>query len=308
MTDGLPRPSTLSPRVAAALAGVSGIVVTPFDAEDRPAPDRLAPIVARALAAGIGALTVNGNTSEFYGLSLEEARRMQAAVPAMVGGRAVVVAGVGRSVGEAAALAQAAKADGCDAIMIHQPPDPFRAPRGVAAYVARVADAAGGLPVLLYLRDDGGGPDAIAALCAVPGVVGVKWATPNLMNLAAARRAHPHLHWICGLAEPWAPPMTALGARGFTSGVINVAPHLSMRVLRALQAGDMEAAGAAIAVIEPFEKLRAAEGNGANVSVVKAALALIGDEVGAARPPAAWPLGDAAVAALKDVIATWPKA
>jgi 4-hydroxy-tetrahydrodipicolinate synthase len=305
MTNGMPRPSGVTPRVAAALAGVSGILVTPFDAADRPAPARLAPIVARATAAGIGALTVNGNTSEFYGVTFEEARRMQAAVPELVGGRAVVVAGVGRSVAEAAQLARAAKADGCDAIMIHQPPDPFRAPRGVAAYVARVAEAAGGLPVLLYLRDDSGGPDAIAALCAIPGVAGVKWATPNLMNLAAARRAAPHLAWICGLAEPWAPPMTALGARGFTSGVINVAPHLSTRVLRALERGDFPAAQAAIAAIAPFETLRAAEGNGANVSVVKAALALQGEDVGAARPPAAWPLPPDAIATLKDVLAGW---
>ncbi|PWS34885.1 dihydrodipicolinate synthase family protein [Falsiroseomonas bella] len=300
-------PRSLSPRLAEALSGVSGILVTPFDAEDRPAPDRLAPIVARAAAAGIGALTVNGNTSEFYGLTFEEARRMQTAVPQIVGGRSVVVAGVGRSVAEAAQLARAAKADGCDAIMIHQPPDPFRAPRGVAAYVARVAEAAQGLPVLLYLRDDGAGTEAIAALCDIPGVVGVKWATPNLMNLAAARRARPDIAWICGLAEPWAPPMTALGARGFTSGVINVAPHLSMRVLRALQRGDMEDANAAIAAIAPFEALRAAEGNGANVSVVKAALALAGEAVGPARPPAAWPLPAAALDALKAVMAAWPQ-
>lgn len=308
MTDGLPRPSGVPARVAAALAGVSGILVTPFDADDRPAPERLAPIIARAAAAGIGALTVNGNTSEFYGLTFDEARRMQAAVPERVAGRAVVVAGVGRSVAEAAQLARTARADGCDAIMIHQPPDPFRAPRGVAAYVARIAEAADGLPVLLYLRDDSGGVEAIAALCAIPGVAGVKWATPNLMNLAAARRAAPHLAWICGLAEPWAPPMTALGARGFTSGVINVAPHLSMRVLRALERGDFAAAQAAIAAIEPFEKLRAAEGNGANVSVVKAALALRGEDVGAARPPAAWPLPPDAIATLKDVLAGWPAA
>jgi len=307
MTAPLPQASFVPARVAQALTGVSGILVTPFDVEDRPQPDRLKPIIARAVAAGIGALTVNGNTSEFYGLTFEEARRMQGAVPGLVEGRAVVVAGVGRSVKEAAALARAARSDGCDAIMIHQPPDPFRAPRGVAAYVARVAESADGLPVLLYLRDDSGGLDAIAQLCAIPGVAGVKWATPNLMNLAAARRAAPHLAWICGLAEPWAPPMTALGARGFTSGVINVAPHLSMQVLRALEAGDFPAAQAAILAIEPFEKLRAAEGNGANVSGVKAALALAGEEVGAARPPAAWPLSPSAMATLKDVLAGWPK-
>jgi 4-hydroxy-tetrahydrodipicolinate synthase len=295
----------MSARIVAALAGVSGILVTPFDDQDRIAPARLVPIVARAAAAGIAGLTVNGNTSEFYGLGFEEARRMQAAVPEIVAGRAVVIAGVGRSVAEACTLARAARADGCDAVMVHQVPDPFRAPRGVAAYVARVAEAADGLPVILYLRDDSAGPDAVAALLATPGVVGVKWATPNLMALAAARRAAPHLAFGCGLAEPWAPPMHALGARGFTSGVINVAPQLSMAVLNALAANDFDAANAAIAAIEPFERLRAMEGNGANVSVVKAALALRGEAAGAARPPAAWPLSPAVIETLRGVMAGW---
>lgn len=179
-----------------------------------------------------------------------------------------------------------------------------RAPRGGAAYERQVAEAADGLPVPLYLRDDSGGLDAIAPLCPIPGVAGVKWATPKLMNLAAARRAAPHLARICGLAEPWAPPMTALGARGFTSGVINLAPHLSMPVLRALETGDSPAAQEAILAIEPFETLRAAEGNGANVLVVKAALALAGEDVGAARPPAAWPLSPTALAALASLAVT----
>ena len=102
--------------VRAALAGISGILVTPFDAADEIAPARLGPIVARCAAAGVDALTVNGNTSEFYGLSYAEAERMQAEVPAIVAGRARVVAGIGRSVKEAVRLAARAKADGADAV------------------------------------------------------------------------------------------------------------------------------------------------------------------------------------------------
>ena len=140
--------------------------------------------------------------------------------------------------------------------MVHQPPDPFVAPRGVVAYVAKIAEAAG-LPVVLYLRNDGIGLPAIEALCKVPGVVGVKWATPNVMVLAQAiRRAGPEVSFICGLAEPWAPPMTALGARGFTSGLINLVPEKSVAILQALRAGDFARANAGIAAIAAFEALR----------------------------------------------------
>jgi len=287
-----------------ALTGISGILVTPFDADDAIQPARLAPIIARCAAAGVDALTVNGNTSEFYGLTFAEAERMQAEVPALVAGRAKVVAGIGRSVNEAVRLASRAKADGADAVMVHQPPDPFASPRGVADYVRRVGEAAG-LPVVLYLRNAGIGDAAIAALAALPGVVAMKWASTDPMALARAIRAAPRIRFVCGLAEPWAPPMTALGAQGFTSGLINVAPARSVGILRALRAGDMTRANAMIAGIETFETLRAQDQNGANVSIVKAALALMGDDVGHARPPAAWPVAPESLARLKDLLAAW---
>jgi 4-hydroxy-tetrahydrodipicolinate synthase len=63
--------------------------------------------------------------------------------------------------------------------MIHQAPDPFVAPRGLVDYVARIADVAGDVPLLLYLRDDGIGTAMIEQLCALPTVVGVKWACPR---------------------------------------------------------------------------------------------------------------------------------
>lgn len=296
---------TPTPRLRDALAGISGILVTPFDGDDQPRPERLAPIIDRCAAAGVDALTINGNTSEFYGLTFAEAERMQAEVPALVAGRAVVVAGVGRSVQEATALARRARADGADAVMVHQPPDPFVAPRGVVAYAARVAEAAG-LPVVLYLRNDGIGLPAIEALCRIPGVVAVKWATPNLMTLAnAMRRVGPDVGFVCGLAEPWAPPMAALGTRGFTSGLINLLPGLSVRIRDALRAGDFAAANAAIAGMAAFEVLRAEEQNGANVAVVKAALGMAGDDVGATRPPAAWPLPPGSLAALRGLLEGW---
>ena len=66
--------STTSLRTA--LDGISGILVTPFDDADQIAPDRLAPVVDRAIEAGVHVLVANGNTSEFFGLTMAEAERM----------------------------------------------------------------------------------------------------------------------------------------------------------------------------------------------------------------------------------------
>lgn len=134
---------------AEAIAGVSGILVTPFDTEDRPAPARLTPIVERAIAAGVGTLVVNGNTSEFYALTLNEAIAMVSAASELIAGRVPLVGGVGRSVADACMLARASRKAGADALMIHQPPDPFAAPRGILAYVRRIAEASEGVPLIL---------------------------------------------------------------------------------------------------------------------------------------------------------------
>lgn len=278
-------------RLAAALAGISGILVTPFDSGDRIAPRRLAPIVERAVAAGVHLLVANGNTGEFYSLSTDEAVAMAEAAAGHVAGRVPLLCGVGRALPDALRLARAARAAGADALMIHQPPDPFAAPRGVADYLRRVGEAGDGLPLVLYLRNDAMGTAAIADLCAVEGVVAVKWATPNPMRLAeAAAAADPRIVWVAGLAETWAPALYAVGARGFTSGLINVWPERSVAIHAALDAGDYGGANALIAGMRAFEEIRAEELGGTNVTGVKAALALQGLDCGPARPPSAWPL------------------
>jgi 4-hydroxy-tetrahydrodipicolinate synthase len=47
-----------------ALTGISGILVTPYDDAGEIAPRKLAPIIDRALAAGVHIPVVNGNTGE----------------------------------------------------------------------------------------------------------------------------------------------------------------------------------------------------------------------------------------------------
>ncbi len=275
------------------LSGISGILVTPYDDNGDLAPAKLKPIIDRALAAGVHFPVVNGNTGEFYALTTDEAITMAKSVAEMLDGRAPLLAGIGRGVRDACALAKASAEAGAEALMIHQPPDPFVAPRGVVEYIKRIADASGGLPMMLYLRNDTIGTKAIGDLCAIEGVAGVKWATPNAMKLSEAINAcDPDIVWVGGLAETWAPAFYAVGARGFTSGLINVWPERSMAIHAALESGDYAKARQLIHDMAAFEEVRAEEMNGTNVTGVKAALKLLGDDCGATRPPSAWPLTD----------------
>lgn len=275
----------------AALTGISGILVTPYDAQGEIAPDRLPPIIDRALGAGMHIPVVNGNTGEFYALTTDEACTMAREVVDIVGTRAPVLAGIGRGIRDACRLARVSAEAGAAGLMVHQPPDPFVSPRGIVDYLHAINDASGGVPMMLYLRNDAIGTAAIADLCAVPGVRGVKWATPNPLRLAEAKSAcDPAIVWVGGLAEVWAPAFYAVGARGFTSGLINVWPERSMAIHAALEAGDYARANALIAGMKAFEDIRAAEMNGTNVTGVKAALMALGQDCGPTRPPSAWPL------------------
>ncbi|MCR4266338.1 dihydrodipicolinate synthase family protein [Nitratireductor sp. ZSWI3] len=282
-----------------ALTGISGILVTPYDDSGEIAPQRLSPIIDRALGAGLHMPVVNGNTGEFYALTTDEACAMAREVVGMVGGRAPVLCGVGRGVRDACRLARASADAGATALMVHQPPDPFVAARGIVDYLQAVADASGGLPMMLYLRNDAIGTAAIADLCAVEGVKGVKWATANPMKLADAKAAcDPSIVWVGGLAEIWAPAFYAMGARGFTSGLINVWPERSLAIHSALEAGDYAEANSLIRGMKAFEEIRAEEMNGTNVTGVKAALMALGRDCGPTRPPSAWPLTGAQQARL----------
>lgn len=293
--------SRTAPLTRAALTGVAGILVTPFDQHDAIAPDRQIPIIQRAIDAGVAVLTANGNTGEFYSLTASEAEAMVAATAEYVAGRVPLVAGVGKGINEACALARASARAGASALMLHQPPDPFVAQRGLVDYLHRVHDAGEGLPVVVYLRNDAIGTDAIAAVCEVEGVMGVKWATPNPMRLQAAMSASPsHIIWVGGLAETWAPTFYAVGARGFTSGLINVWPEHSVAINLALEAGDFTGARRLVGQMQVFEDIRAGEQGGSNVSGVKLALRLWGEDCGHARPPAAWPLADTDAVRLQD--------
>ncbi len=282
---------TMTPDLDTALRGISGILVTPYDEAGDVAPMRLAPIIDRAIGAGVHLPVVNGNTGEFYALTSDEAEVMVREVVGLVDGRAPVVAGIGRGIRDACRLARASADAGAAVLMVHQPPDPFVSPRGTLDYLRAIAEAGGGLPMMLYLRNDAMGPRAIADLCAVPGVKGVKWATPNPMTLARAMAlSDPGIVWVGGLAETWAPPFYAVGARGFTSGLINVWPERSVAIHQALEAADYPRAATLIDEMRPFEDVRAEEQNGTNVTAVKAALHAIGHDCGPTRPPSAWPL------------------
>jgi 4-hydroxy-tetrahydrodipicolinate synthase len=293
-------------RVRQALTGISGVHVTPYDKSGGIDIAPLKKVVAEMATAGVHNIVSAGNTGEFFALTSDEVLRVHAAAIEAAAGRALVTAAVGRSLTEATATARAAKQAGADAIMAHHPLDPFAAPQAQADYFIALAEASE-LPLVAYVRTDLIAAADLARVATHPNVAGVKFATGNLMLLAECLRAtkgHPAA-WICGLAEGWAAPFYALGTRGFTSGLVNVDPQRSLAIWMALEAGEFATARRLVDVIAPFEAMRTRFNNGANVTVVKEAMTLLGHAVGPVRIPGLPVLDIDDRNRLRSVLADW---
>ena len=304
---------TTNDTIRKALEGVSGIHVTAFDGNDQVDENLTGEVVANVARAGIHNIVTGGNTGEFYTLTLDEIQRLQRVAVAAVaevakagGPRPIVTAGIGRSLADAIALGRSAEAAGADCLMLHSPPDPFASPAGIVEYARRVAGQVG-LPLMLYLRTDAVPIARIRDLAGVKGVVGVKAATGNLLYIADCLRAtrDTGLQWVSGLAEVWAPAHYSVGLRGFTSGLVNLWPQRTLAVHSALTAGDYEEATRLIDEIVVFEQLRASENNGANVTVVKEAMRILGLPVGEARVPGTPCLDPERRRTLEGLLAAW---
>ena len=275
-------------RVKRALESVVTINVTPFGDDGGVDTEAYTRVLARVVDAGITAVTPNGNTGEFYSLSADELALAVKLTAETVGGGVTVITGVGLDAATAAAQARTAAGAGAHGVMVHQPVHPYQSLDGWVAYHREVAHAVPDLGVVCYVRNPLVTAPAYAALAeACPNVVGVKYSVPDplaLPGLVAAVGAG-RLTWVCGLAETWAPFLWLGGARGFTSGLANVAPRRSLDLLAHLRSGDTGPAMAVWSLLKPFEDMRARAGSAANVSVVKEALAQLGLCRPAVRPP-----------------------
>ncbi|MBO7937376.1 dihydrodipicolinate synthase family protein [Streptomyces antibioticus] len=272
----------------AALADVVAIPVTPFAADGTVDAAAHRALLRRLLDGGITTLTPNGNTGEFYALTPEERRLVTELTVDEAGGRAAILVGVGHDVPTAVASARHARELGAQMVMVHQPVHPYVSQSGWVDYHRAIAEAVPELGVVPYIRNAQLRGERLAELADVcPNVVGVKYAVPDAARFAAfARDAGPERFvWVAGLAEPYAPSYFSAGATGFTSGLVNVAPAVSLNMIEALRAGDYPAAMKVWEQIRRFEELRAANGSANNVTVVKEALSSLGLCRPEVRPP-----------------------
>lgn len=241
-----------------ALGGIVPAVLTPVDADGVFRPGPFPELVGRLVAAGVDGIYVLGYSGEGFQQPVEQRRKIaEAAIRAMPADRAVIVHVGGGSVNDTLALARHAREIGARAVASLPPPG-IDGPGDEIAFFARLVEAAQ-LPVLLYYLPGVCGKRSLRqllAICAVPGVAGLKYSDSDVHDISVlARRGHVVFN---GVDEVFAAGLL-MGASGGVGGFYNAIPEAFVTLWRAAQAGDWEKArdvqqdvNAFVEAVQPF--------------------------------------------------------
>jgi 4-hydroxy-tetrahydrodipicolinate synthase len=273
-------------------------MVTPFDAGGAVDHDRLGALAEYLLANGSDGLVVAGTTGESPTLDDGEKLDMFRTVVEAVGDRATVIAGTGSNdTRHSVELTRAAEGCGVDGVLAvvpyyNKPPE-----RGVLAHFRAVA-AATSLPVVLYNIPGrcviNVAPEALAELGKTENIVAVKQANPDLTETDRLMELSD-LAVYAGNDDMLCDVMARGGAGGICVASHVAGPRMA-EVARLCREGDLQAAQAEDAALHELYKTLFLT---ANPILVKAALNLLGHEVGGLRLPLvpATPEEEAVVAA-----------
>jgi 4-hydroxy-tetrahydrodipicolinate synthase len=260
-------------------------MVTPFAADGSVNLDSARRLARHLVDTGSDGVVVCGTTGEGPTVTDREKLDLFEAVVTEAGAAATVIANTGTyDTHHSVALTRSALATGVDGFLVVTPyySKPPRA--GIVAHFRAIAEAADGRPVIVYNIPQrvvvNLEPDVLAELGEIPNVVAVKQATSDLDQ---ARRVVEESGLLLYAGnDDLVMPFLELGG----AGGICVASHVAGRELRQMidLAGQGDIAGAR-AVDESLRDLLAALAVTTNPIPVKAALNLLGHDVGGLRLP-----------------------
>ncbi len=211
-------------------------------------------------------------TGLVYDATLEEYEAVVGTWMEEAGEALQVVPGIGPGYGRALEMGHIARSLGVAGAMIMPVVGPASA-RGVANGFKEIA-AKIKLPTILYQRRLDIMPvEETVKLCGLEEVVGLKYAVDDVKTFdQIVSRAGQTAAMICGMAEDPCIEYLEHGAVGFSSGMANFVPRMSLELLHAFQKGDLEGAKRLRALMVPFEDLRGERGARYSASALHAGM------------------------------------
>lgn len=265
--------------------------ITPFDANGEVDLDAVATNASFLPGTGIGAIVSPSGTGEFFALTPEEARDVVAATVSVAADLPVIAAsGFGPKLG--AQMAQEAEEAGASAIMVVSPYYAKPSADGLIEYYKQIASGTS-LPIVPYARDSAlFTPAILTKLCEeLPQIVAFKDGRADvrlftqLRESVSAAFGEDRLEWVGGSGDDLVGPYFAAGAVGYTSSLACFWPEASVELYRLASSGNF--AGLAdyhAQVVKPIYEMRQLK-PGYEVSVMKAAMELLGYVAGPSRAP-----------------------
>ena len=150
--------------------------------------------------------------------------------------------------------------------------------KGTAEGLRRISEMAG-FPVILYQRRlDIMPAESVIEMCnTLDGVIGLKYAVDDIDTFRQiVAGAKNNCAMICGMAEDPSIIYLQADAVGFSSGMANFLPRMSLALLAAFRAGDLPEAERLRALMVPFEDFRAENGARYSGSALHAAMEYAG--------------------------------
>jgi dihydrodipicolinate synthase/N-acetylneuraminate lyase len=287
------------------LSGVLAPIPTPFDASGAVDLARLRAALAKFVGRPLTGFIILGSNGEAVFLDEDESDRVIAAARDTVPRGRPFIVGTGRESTQATIRASKRAAElGADALLVRTPgffKTQMTADVFVRHYTA-VADASP-VPVLLYNFTAVTGvnlpPAAVSVLAAHPNIIGMKESGGDMAHVADLVSGTPDDFIVLAGSAGTFYAALCLGCRGGILALGCVVPEACVRLYDLVKGGRHDEARAAQRQLVPLARLL---GPTYGVAGLKAALALIGYDLGAPRAPLA-PVGEAAIAAIRGVLA-----
>jgi 4-hydroxy-2-oxoglutarate aldolase len=287
------------------LAGVFAPIPTPFDDQDAVDTKRLRAALTRWVARPLTGFVVLGSNGEAALMDDFEADRVIVAAREAIPGDRPLIVGTGRESTQAAVRAAKRAAEhGADAVLVRTPAF-FKTQMTTDAFVRHytaVADASP-VPVLLYNFTAVTGvnllPAAVTRLAPHPNIIGMKESNADIAQIADLVSGTPaDFQVLAGTTSTFYAAL-CVGAVGGILAPACVIPDACVRLFEFARAGRHAEAVQLQRELVPLARLL---GQAYGVPGLKAALNLIGYDVGMPRPPLQ-PAPDTAADALRDAIA-----
>ena len=265
--------------------GSATAIITPFD-ENGVNYEVFGQLIEHQIAGGTDAIVFLGTTGEPSTMSLDEQYEVMQYTVKKVNGRSKVIFGCGSNdTARAVKMAKIAENYGADGLLAVTPYYNKCTQNGLVAYYKAICEAVS-IPVIAYNVPGRTGveiqPATMAKIAEIPNIAGIKDAGGNMSKTMETFRLVREKCDVYSGEDALNFPILACGAKGVISVLSNVVPADVKKLCTLIAEGKT---AEAIALNDKLLPLANACFVEVNPIPVKAAMALLGYEVGTPRAP-----------------------